>query len=291
MFEASSGGTRNTWAEFAASRRGGAGLPGSSAIGTSDDTHESMVAPAAVAIEPAVVAMVKKIAGQLSVSHPRRAGAARRGAGEVRSVPYGGGSDDIDLDQTLEKMLDHPIPSDRDIIVRERIRMKRAVVLAVDLSGSMKGERIKTAAAAVGALAGRLTRDDLAVLAFWSDAAWLVHLGEAFNPDELVGSLLEVPARGLTNLAFPLELAGDEVASSTGLRTRVILLSDCVHNAGPDPRSPVGRLPRLDILLQTEGQHDRELASELAHLGRGRVHAIQSYLDVAPALTEMFSHD
>jgi len=291
VFEATSGVGRNTWAEFGASRGCGAGLAGSSATGTSADVPESTLAPAALAIDPAVAAMVKKISAQLSVSRPSRVGAARRGAGEMRSVPYGGSSDDIDLDQTLERMLDHPFPGDRDIIVRERIRVKRAVVLAVDLSGSMRGERIKTTAAAVGALASRLTRDDLAVLAFWSDAAWLVHLGQAFNPDELVSSLLEVPARGLTNLAFPLELVADELASAAGLRARVILLSDCVHNAGPDPRSSVGRLPRLDILLETEGQHDRELAWELAHLGRGHVHGIHSYRDVAPALTEIFTND
>jgi Mg-chelatase subunit ChlD len=39
------------------------------------------------------------------------------------------------------------------------------VVLVVDVSGSMKGERLRTAAAAVGALAGELARDRLAVVA------------------------------------------------------------------------------------------------------------------------------
>jgi hypothetical protein len=29
---------------------------------------------------------------------------------------------------------------------------------------------------------------------------------------------------------------------------RVLLLSDCVHNAGPDPRPLATRLPRLDVL-------------------------------------------
>ena len=50
-------------------------------------------------------------------------------------------------------------------------RTRRSVVLLVDVSGSMRGERVRTAAATVGALAGELGRDDLAVMAFWSDAA------------------------------------------------------------------------------------------------------------------------
>ena len=40
-----------------------------------------------------------------------------------------------------------------------------------------------------------------------------------------------------------------------------MLLSDCVHNAGPDPRPFAARLPRLDVLLDTVGEHDLELAA------------------------------
>ena len=57
------------------------------------------------------------------------------------------------------------------MIVRDRTRTRRAVVLLVDVSGSMRGDRVRTAAASVGALASQLARDDLAVVAFWSDAA------------------------------------------------------------------------------------------------------------------------
>ena len=40
----------------------------------------------------------------------------------------------------------------------------------------------------------------------------------------------------------------------------MLLLSDCVHNAGPDPRPIAARLPRLDVLLDTSGEDDVELA-------------------------------
>ena len=70
---------------------------------------------------------------------------------------------------------------------------------------------------------------------------------------------------------------------------RVVLLSDCVHNAGPDPRPLAARLPRLDVLLDTSGEQDEELARELARLGRGRLRLIRSYTDVAPALSAVFA--
>ena len=125
---------------------------------------------------------------------PARTLTARRGVGELASVRYRGGSDDIDLDRTLEQLVEHPVPDDEDIIVRERIRTRRAVVLLVDVSGSMRGERVRTAAATVGALAAELARDDLAVMAFWSDAALLERLGQHAAAHG-AGHQVRIPAR------------------------------------------------------------------------------------------------
>jgi hypothetical protein len=68
----------------------------------------------------------------------------------------------------------------------------------------------------------------------------------------------------------------------------VLLLSDCVHNAGPDPRPYAARLPRLDVLLDTSGESDPELARDLARLGRGRLAKANAYRDVAPAVSSLF---
>ena len=186
-------------------------------------------------IDPLVRARARQIAARLALRRPRRDASTSRGAGDLASVPYAGGSDDVDLDRTLEILTERPLPEDEDIIVRERMRTRRSVVLAVDVSGSMRGERIRTAAAAVGALAGELSRDHLAVLAFWSDAAKLLDLGATVHPLQVLDDLLRIPAQGLTNVAFPLQMAARELARVPVRDARVLLLSDCVHNAGPDP--------------------------------------------------------
>ena len=239
--------------------------------------------------DPETLRRAREIAARLAVPRPRTDRTARRGRGEVTSVPYRGGSDDIDLDRTLEQLTEHPVPEDEDIIVRERVTTTRSVVLLVDLSGSMRGERARTAAAAVGALAAELARDNLAVIAFWSDAAVLSHLGQHVPPERLLESMLRIPARGLTNVAFPLQVARRELARVPARDARVLLLSDCVHNAGPDPRPLAARLPRLDVLLDTTGEQDPELARDLARLGRGRLRQVRTYRDVAPALSEFFA--
>jgi Mg-chelatase subunit ChlD len=235
-----------------------------------------------------VRARAREIAARLSVPKPKADARSRRGAGGFASVPYRGGSDDIDLDETLQMLAERPVPEDEDIIVRERVRAPRSVVLLVDVSGSMKGERVRTAAATVGALAAELEQDRLSVIAFWSDAAVLSHLGESVRPLDLLDGMLRIPARGLTNVAFPLELAAKELAGTPPRDARVVLLSDCVHNAGPDPRPLAGRLPRLDVLLDTTGEKDVELGRELARIGRGSFAAVGTYFDVAPALSTMF---
>ena len=102
-------------------------------------------------------------------------------------------------------------------------------------------------------------------------------------PQQLLDAMLRIPASGLTNIAFPLQVAARELARVPARDARVLLLSDCVHNAGPDPRPFAARLPRLDVLLDTSGEQDPELARDLARLGHGRLARAGSYRDIAPA--------
>jgi Mg-chelatase subunit ChlD len=270
-------------------RRGGGG-PGSGAPGVTGEPAQLLdEAPASGEPDRETLRRARQIAARLAVPRPRRDITARRGVGELASVRYRGGSDDIDLDATLDNLVEHPFPEDDDIIVRERVRTRRSVVLAVDVSGSMRGERVRTAAATVGALAGQLDRDDLAVIAFWSDAAVLARLGQHVPAGRLLDTLLRIPARGLTNIWFPLQIARRQLAAIPARDARVLLLSDCVHNAGPDPRQAAAGLARLDVLLDASGEHDEELARDLARLGRGRLARTVGYRDVAPAVSGLFA--
>ncbi|WP_448608618.1 vWA domain-containing protein [Geodermatophilus sp. URMC 60] len=275
------------------SRRGPAARAGGSTAAGESGEPAAVIPLADLELTSADERLVRQraraIAARLAVPRPRRDTRARRGLGELESVPYRAGSDDIDLDRTLDVLASTPTPADDDIVVRERERTRRSVVLVVDVSGSMRGERVRTAAATVGALAGELHRDRLAVVAFWSDAALLVRLGEPVPPRRVLDLLLRIPARGLTNVAFALQVAGRQLVGVPPRDARVLLLSDCVHNAGPDPRPAAARLPRLDVLLDVSGEDDVELGRDLARLGRGRFRLVRGHRDVAPALTSVFS--
>ncbi|MCW2523205.1 MAG: hypothetical protein JWO63_1540 [Frankiales bacterium] len=269
----------------AAPKQGGSGAPGD----TDESGEQVPLTDENQPMDDLVRARARQIAARLALRRPVRGLSERRGAGDLMSVRYRGGSDDIDLDRTIEVLAETPFPEDEDIVVRERVRTRRSIVLAVDVSGSSRGERAQTAAATVGALAGELREDDLSVIAFWSDAAVLLPMGASFHPQGVLDALLRVPARGLTNVGFPLQLAAVELAKRPSLDARVLLLSDCVHNAGPDPRGPAARLPRLDVLLDSSGEKDLDLARDLARAGRGKLLVVNGYRDVAPALSRIFT--
>ena len=266
------------------------GVRGTGAPGQTDETGTLVPPPDKTArIDPAAHALARQIASRLAVRRARRDVTTRRGIGDLLSTPYRGASDEIDLDRTIEVLAERPVPEDEDVVVRERMRTTRSVVLLVDVSGSMRGERITTAAATVGAVSSELAHDALAVIAFWSDAAILLRLGDVVRPMALLDGILRIPARGLTNIAFPLELAQQQLARVPARDARVLLLSDCVHNAGPDPRPLAARLPRLDVLLDATGEKDVELGRELAARGRGLCRIIRGHRDVAPAVSEIFA--
>jgi len=213
-----------------------------------------------------VTVMAQRIARRLSIRRRPRDRRAERGAGKLASVPYRYRSDDIDLD-----------------------RSRRAVVLIVDVSGSMRGEKVKMAAATVAALSADLTDDQLAVVAFWSDAALLTPLEAHVPAARLLDRLLRIPARGLTNVHFALTVAHAELARSAARRRTAVLLTDAVHNAGPDPREVARRFPELHVLLQTDGEHDAPLGADLARLGHGRFAPVATHRDVAPALNRVLA--
>lgn len=237
--------------------------------------------------DPEVAAMAQRIARRLAIRRRPRDPRAERGSGRLASVPYRYRSDDIDLDRTIEVLTERPVPEDTDIVVRERMRTRRDVVLVVDVSGSMRGEKVRMAAATVAALSADLVDDRLALVAFWSDAAVLTPLDAPVPAARLLDRLLRIPARGLTNVHFALIVALAELSRSSARRRTAVLLTDAVHNAGPDPRPVARRFPELHVLVQTDGEHDLPLAADLARLGHGRLAPVGTHRDVAPALNRL----
>ena len=72
-------------------------------------------------------------------------------------------------------------------------------------------------------------------------------------------------------------------------RANWCVISERSDVSGREARPFAARLPRLDVLLDTSGEQDADLARELARLGHGRLRRIDTYTDVAPALSAIFA--
>lgn len=58
-------------------------------------------------------------------------------------------------------------------------------------------------------------------------------MGRPASPSRLLESLLRIPARGLTNIYFPLQVAGRELAAISARDARVLLLSTAYTTRAP----------------------------------------------------------
>lgn len=236
-----------------------------------------------------VRAEAAEIASHL-VLRRRRSGGAHRGQTAARSARFDGNSDELDLDRTVELLAQgQPLGAD-DLWVMRPSRHRRSVALVADVSGSMDGDKARVTAATIGALAGELIDDELTIIAFWKDLAVLRTRASKIDPRPLLDELLRIEPRGLTNVHAALEQATRELNASSLESRCIVLLSDCVHNAGPDPRMAARRAPTTHVLLQETGEHDRPLAEGIARAGGGRLRVVRRLEDVAPGLTAILGN-
>jgi hypothetical protein len=255
---------------------------------TSDSRRPSTILAGGMP-RPETLRWSRVVAANLAIPRARFDYGANRGLDRIVSAPYDATSDDIDLDRTLERMHGLALLSEEGIVVRVRRRAEREIVLAVDMSGSMHGNQLQTAAAAVGGLASQLPRAHLAIIAFWQESiAILTPFGADFGIESLVDSMCRIQPRGTTDLSLPLEFARKLLAKSPALDARVVLLSDCLHNASSDPVRIARAIPRLDVLLDISQSANRELGDRLSVAGNGHVATVTGYGDVSQALAALF---
>ncbi len=239
-------------------------------------------------VDPELRHEVAAIASKLAL-RPRRAHDHHRGRTRPSLARFDGNSDDIDLDRTVELLAERRPLAAEELFVRRPTRARRSVALLADVSGSMDDTKARITAAAVGALAGELLDDELTVIAFWKDLALLRTRATRLDPVALLDELLRIQPRGLTNVHGAIELAARELQHSSLERRCIVVLSDCVHNAGPDPRDAARLAPTTHVLLEATGEHDAWLGERIAGVGGGRIRTVTRLRDVAPALTALLA--
>jgi len=166
-------------------------------------------------------------------------------------------------------------------------------VIVLDRSGSMEGEALRFAKAAVRELyRGLRPQDRFALVGYASDAAIEIPLasaGEA-STTSVMRALEEVVASGGTNMAAGLDLAHEIVAGARapGRAQRVILLTDGHANQGDFSadglRARAARAVPSEYVLSTVGVgpgFDETLMSGLADAGTGNFYYLPDVQELA----------
>ncbi len=175
--------------------------------------------------------------------------AATRTAREPMLEPWGG---EMDVEATLENLLGKPHPEPGDLIVQRRVDRRHQVVLMVDTSLSMAGEKMALAAVAAAVLALKLRPGDLAVVLFADDARVISRFGEEVAPAELVWRMLAFRCGGGTDIAAALRAGHAELQRGRDPGRSGLLVTDGVHTSGADPLPAAARFGPLHVLLMEE---------------------------------------
>jgi len=200
---------------------------------------------------------------------------------------------DLDLEQSIDAglLLDPNNPSLLRVSTQESAQTDLCLIL--DMSLSMTGEKVALVAVAAAVLALTLPSKHLGLVAFDSDSTRLKPLGEQISPRELVRRVLEVPARGFTNLEAGMREGLSVLRASQELRRAGVLMTDGAYNVGWDPSPLAPLFPRLHVIQLGEGRGeaiDKGLTRRLASAGRGRYYRAERYEDL-PRLAHRLVRD
>lgn len=180
----------------------------------------------------------------------------------------------------------------------DRSRLPTDLVVVLDKSGSMEGDKIRFAKDATVALLDLLGPQDRFGLVAYDDDAHVLRGLAPVGADlgALAHTIRSVRADGSTNMSEGLDRGAAllDGAAQVGRGRRVVLLSDGLPNRG-DP-SPAGLIARARAVVGREAavtavgvgaDWDEQLMAQLADAGTGNLH----YLQNGTSLAEVFAHE
>jgi Mg-chelatase subunit ChlD len=205
-----------------------------------------------------------------SVTHP-----LNQRTSILPELPYFAEQVEIDIEETLENSMVSVVNQQvlpQDVWMSYAVPKRQSMVLAVDTSLSMTGEKLALTAVALAVVLLQFPDDPIGIIAFENESKVLKLPEEKISVEQLVERFLDVPAHGYTHLEDGMKAALKmSMSALPGYKkeTSVVLLSDGKYTAGRDPTYLAHRFSHLIVMKMGKEKASLELCKELAIKGRG----------------------
>jgi Mg-chelatase subunit ChlD len=247
----------------------------------------AMLADLTAATDPKLRELARRLAGRLFLEISRRGPTRPKGVGKLVEQRYRPDAGDLDIDASMDALVD--AGGDPRRVDPERLRVRgwvqpgTALCLMVDRSGSMGGKPLATSAVAAAAVAWRAPVD-YSVLAFGKDVVVAKSQDVMKSGEQVVNDVLALRGFGTTDLAGALQIAGEQLNRSRAGRKVAILLSDCRATVEGDPVIAARGLDEL-VIVAPEGDSDE--AAAFAKKVGARLATVSGPSTVVEALSEV----
>ena len=223
----------------------------------------------------AIIRRAQAVLGAVVHPQERRVDAASNLPAEAEQV-------DLDLEETLENEpwlgREAPGQPDGEVWMSYALPRRQPVILSVDTSLSMTGEKLALTAVALAVVLLQFPEDPIGIVAFENEARILKRPEERMSLLALIERFLDVPAQGYTHLEAGLR-ASLQVSRSAAHQARsrpasTVLLTDGKYTAGRDPAYLAPRFHHLVVLKMGYERASVDLCQEMAKKGHGRVQEV-----------------
>ena len=251
-------------------------------------------------LDPELQEIARRYASRLIVQIASKIAGLGVKSGRLRQIQAAFESDEIEVDATLERMIDHPTqPLEENLVVLARPPEQKACVVMLDHSNSMTGTKIAMAALTAAVIALHF-RQNYGVVAFSTRAWVLKRLATRKSPTQIAGEILSLQASGYTNIRAALEMGVGEIRNAD--KKIGILITDGDWTYGGDPFQAARLFDSLHVIgcqeplifedtydeftyyQRRNSYHGIKIAS-LAREGRGRFSWVEGTEDVPAAIS------
>ncbi|NUM56178.1 MAG: VWA domain-containing protein [Candidatus Hydrogenedentes bacterium] len=199
-----------------------------------------------------------------------------------------GGPDTFGAGGYFETPVERALPVSMDLKQR-RVMPQGALVLVLDKSGSMSGEKVQLAKAAAIASVKLLSEQDyVGVVAFDSEPYWVVDVQEARNRSAIIRAIEGIGPGGGTDIYPALVQGYDALLRATASLRHIVLLTDGQSQGGDYP-AVLQAMNEASITVSTVAIGDGadvQLLQAIAGSGNGRFYYTQNPYDVPQILTK-----